>query len=669
MITDAQFAQWLSSESRPRVMLVEADYANLADPVGFSVNVASDAAAAVATASSEDAAAGNGSAFVADGNVTSPYWMSSASDALPQWVRVDFATVYMIDRVTVYSLQDGAPVAPTDTLTGSLYVLTTFDVQVWSGWDWITVASVAGNTLIKRTVTFAAYRTSAVRVVVRATPDGKARVTEIEARTPASVTGTEYMATHPYISGPSDTNPNRIYRSIVKALPSFVQRMNDVLIGRSTANLGTIEVAGSEFTDSWLLDRTWIGRRVRLALGDADWSRDDFRAVWSGVIGDVRVQDTTTIVIEARDMQHLLSQPLNVGAVPTGPLASNPMPVAIGKFFNAPAVLIDETTHKYAVHDGNVSAVTVVRDRGVSVAFTDLGDGTFTVAALPNGRVTADGTGAIGSGGTALKRAADIIRYLAVDVGPLTDDDLDLDSFVTLNAVCTQELGYYSNAVGTNAIDAIDLVCGTVGAFSAVTRDGKLYVKRFDFDGYPVMTLADDRDIVLGGLRLDKVLPPVRDIRIAGCRNYSPNTYTVGGTGSGVTETQVNMFANSHKFWSRAKNAAATADKVPMPRVLSRRVGSGAPSVSNIATDDGAYQSLFVYQADAEMEAQRRMRLWGFQRYLFSVVCNVLPMALKLGDVVTLKHRRYGLSAGRNGVVVGIDERFGQRRATLSVLV
>ena len=650
-------------------MLVEADYANLADPVGFSVNVAADAAGAVATASSEDAAGGNGPAFVIDGNVTSPYWMSSAANTLPQWVRVDFATVYMIDRVTVYSLQDGAPVAPTDVLTGSLYALTTFDVQVWTGWDWITVASVAGNTLIKRRVTFPAYRTSAVRVVVGATPDGKARLTEIEARTPASVTGTEYMATHPYISGPSDTDPNRIYRAIVKALPSFTQKMNDVLIGRSTANLGTIQIAGSELTDSWLLDRTWIGRRVRLALGDADWSRDDFRAVWSGVIGDVRVQDTTTIIIEARDLQHLLSQPLNVGAVPTGPLASNPMPVAIGTFYNAPAILVDDATHKYAVHDGNVSTITAVRDRGVSVAFTDLGDGTFTVAALPNGRITVDGTGAIGTDGTALKRAADIIRYLAVDVGPLTDDDLDIDSFVTLNAVCPQTLGYYSNAVGTNSIDAIDLVCATVGAFSAVTRDGKFYVKRFDFDGYPVMTLADDRDIVLGGLRLDKVLPPVRDIRIAGCRNFSPSTYTVGGSGSGVSETQTNTYSNSHKFWCRAKNASATQAAVPMPRVLYRRSGGGAPVVSNTTSDDGAYQSLFVDQADAQMEAQRRMRLWGFQRYLFSVACNVRPMALKLGDVVTLQHRRYGLSAGRNGVVVGIDERFGQRQATLSVLV
>ena len=61
--------------------------------------------------------------------------------------------------------------------------------------------------------------------------------------------------------------------------------------------------------------------------------------------------------------------------------------------------------------------------------------------------------------------------------------------------------------------------------------------------------------------------------------------------------------------------------------------------------------------ADAQAEANRRIRLWGFQRYLFDVTCRFKAMGLRIGDAVMLTHPRYGLAAGRKGVVVKIAER------------
>ncbi len=88
-----------------------------------------------------------------------------------------------IDRVVVYTLQDNytAPVEPTDSMTFSLYGITAFTVQGRQGTKWITLATVSGNNLVKRTVTFAPFTTSQIRIRITAALASFSRITEIEA--------------------------------------------------------------------------------------------------------------------------------------------------------------------------------------------------------------------------------------------------------------------------------------------------------------------------------------------------------------------------------------------------------------------------------------------------------------------------------------------------------
>jgi hypothetical protein len=67
------------------------------------------------------------------------------------------------------------------TLTFSLYGITAFSVQTWNGSAWVTQATVTGNNLVKRTVTFPAISTDRIRVNVNGAVDGKSRIMEIEA--------------------------------------------------------------------------------------------------------------------------------------------------------------------------------------------------------------------------------------------------------------------------------------------------------------------------------------------------------------------------------------------------------------------------------------------------------------------------------------------------------
>ena len=114
-------------------------------------------------------------------------WNDATSGTFPDWLQINFNGTKTIDHVVVYSVQDDFqhPVEPTDTMTFTRYGLTSFDVQAWNGTNWVTLASVTGNNLIKRTVSFPAYATDRIRINVTATADGVwSRITEVEAWSP-----------------------------------------------------------------------------------------------------------------------------------------------------------------------------------------------------------------------------------------------------------------------------------------------------------------------------------------------------------------------------------------------------------------------------------------------------------------------------------------------------
>src|SRR6185369_14447153 len=80
------------------------------------------------------------------------------------------------------------PIEPTETTTFSLYGLTGFDVQYWTGSAWTTVpgGSVSGNNKVWKKITFAPLTTSKIRVLINASVDGWSRVVEVEAWTGSS---------------------------------------------------------------------------------------------------------------------------------------------------------------------------------------------------------------------------------------------------------------------------------------------------------------------------------------------------------------------------------------------------------------------------------------------------------------------------------------------------
>jgi hypothetical protein len=159
----------------------------IVDALPTSTNVALAAAGASAGASSYTSGFSPASVINGDRKGLNwgqgAAWMDATSNTWPDYIQVTFSGTKTIDEVVVYSVQNNYtnPVEPTATMTFTQYGIQDFTVQRWSGSSWVTVATVTGNNLVKRSVSFAPVTTDRIRVNVTRSLGGKTRITEIEA--------------------------------------------------------------------------------------------------------------------------------------------------------------------------------------------------------------------------------------------------------------------------------------------------------------------------------------------------------------------------------------------------------------------------------------------------------------------------------------------------------
>jgi YD repeat-containing protein len=113
---------------------------------------------------------------------------------LDSWLQIDFNGANTIDEVDVFTAGDypglltQADPAPTDTF--AQYGAAGLVIKYWNGSAWSEVPGgrITGNNLLWKKVTFAAVTTSKIRVEVNLSSDNVARITEVEAWTPAAPT-------------------------------------------------------------------------------------------------------------------------------------------------------------------------------------------------------------------------------------------------------------------------------------------------------------------------------------------------------------------------------------------------------------------------------------------------------------------------------------------------
>lgn len=227
----------------------------------------------------------------------------------------------------------------------------------------------------------------------------------------------QYLSTSGFITEPSNFPANQTYEDDVFNIPILKRSLDTSFTGGITQSYGEITIGNLDYTkDDWL-DRSWNGREVKLLIGSPVWNLADYRNLARGISHELVSPDYNNLALKVRDKSGELNRPIKLrkffgdsyeyssyiegseGEYETlynaGVAEGQFIPIAYGECYQVPAVLIDAAELIYQVHDGPISQVVAVYDKGLAVDFTGIErEGKFQLHAQPVGTITADIHGA-----------------------------------------------------------------------------------------------------------------------------------------------------------------------------------------------------------------------------------------------------------------------------------
>lgn len=465
---------------------------------------------------------------------------------------------------------------------------------------------------------------------------------EVDAWSGGSVV-TRYMSTHGYVSYPSDSPANTAYDEILIAVPGYQSVMGEQLNGYSAPAIGDIVITNPNgIRDSWLQD-AWDARPFKLYLGDPAWLKSDFRVMISGVVSDIQSLDIGRLALKVRDKQHILTKPVcTTLAAGTAVTKDAKIPVCFGECYNVEPLLLDASTRTYAVHDGQIEAITAVYEDGAAKAFTaNLAAGTFALSAAAAGRITADVKGSKTSG-VYVNKTADIVSRILTERAGLSGSEIDTASITAMNTNVAGVVGIYVKDGSTTISSALDQLVIGAGGFYSFDRAGLFYLDQFKApSGSPVFTMLVD-DLSDAGIAIAKRWLPSKTVRVAYKKQW---TQQADGLASSVSDARRAELSQPYQI-AKATNT------------VTQHLLAEEPPVEN---------SLFINSSDATSEATRRAALFSQLRFIAKVQCFLGPARVKLGDVIACDIGRFGLVSGALTRVIGINESPTDKRVELTL--
>jgi hypothetical protein len=467
-----------------------------------------------------------------------------------------------------------------------------------------------------------------------------------------------YFSSHGFTSQSADTPASTHYDGRIKG----EIRVNRRIHGRSgvgglTKVFGEVTLVNTDGgLDTLLADYALDGRPAKLLLGKPTDARADFGLVFSGVVQSAEVSEKE-FRLRLSDGSALLDVPVNPntyaglgGNLEGGTdLAGKAKPKAFGASYNIAPPLVHGALLLYQVHDGTVSDVPQVYDRGVALTkgadYSSQSDmeatapaagqyrvwksgGFFRLGATPAGTVTADVLGDASS--SYVNKTADIVQRLLL-LAAVDSSLLDSDSFTQLNTDASAEVGIWTGTEKKTIADAIEDLLAGVGAFGGFSRLGFYTVGVIKApEGSPAASYTDEDVTELKREPLPaEVEPVVWRARVAWQKNYT---------------VQEDLAASVP---AARKTFAAEPERVAV------REDAAVKSQRLLAREYGPTGNLYAQQNDADAEALRLLNMWKEGRGLYRVVLPPKALSRDLGDEVNITHARHGFSAGRNARVLG----------------
>lgn len=473
------------------------------------------------------------------------------------------------------------------------------------------------------------------------------------------------FSTHKFATSPTDTPSNTVYRRRLSNNIRFEQSMysSGSIGGQTVPGFGFIELANNDGALDYLADYAVDGRDLTLKMGGQDFAYTDYGVIFAGTVESVSFS-TSSVKINIRDFQHLLDVPLftqfygGTGAWDgSSDVKGQPIPHAYGRVRNAKATVLNTSLLYYQVHHSSVQSISNVRDRGVSLTFsadyankaalaaatvpasnyaTCVAEGVFRLGSTPAGVVTCDVDG--DNTGGFVSSVSDLIKRIVTLNTSVDVSMMDLTSFTDLNTVNTAVVGCFYDVGAPKVLEVLDPIANSIGAWYGFNRSGKFSVGRLDApSGSPVASYGPND--IIPEVERNPTAIPLWQLRL----NYRKNWSVMGESDLATS------------FLPGGVNAALMNDFIEEYRTTSP-VNDSSVLTAHLLARDETHDTLLDLESDAITEANRRLGLEKVQRDMYKVTVKGKPLERQLNDVIEIRLNRYGLNAGRNFVMLGIDE-------------
>lgn len=498
---------------------------------------------------------------------------------------------------------------------------------------------------------------------------------------------TRYLSTKPFVTSPTDTPPNQYYEPVLVSALQYAEVLD--ITGSGGMSGGDVEVANyAGERDRWLND-IWDNRSIKAWIGDPSWARTDFQMIFNGVVGTLRSSSRDTLTLTVFDKTQWLNTPItdqkisDIGG--TGSNLGNVVSMTFGEVFNVTPQLVNAATLKYQVHNGPISGIGEVRDNGIPIANDHIGwagvtvdnsKGTFTLNQSPAGTITCSlqGDASPTYAGTISSIIQRLVTNYGINTTRFTSADLDAANLASFDAACPQPVGLYatggnstlatytdglnttysatsgapnSTSGGANLLSLCQSLAGSVDARIVMSRTGLLRLIQVAFPGSGTPVPIGPAQILEKTLVIHDRPLVKASVMIAFCQNYTVQNNLIGG----ITDAAKSIFSNPWLF-TTATNLQTQADY---------KLNAAPPPEAD---------TMLLKRTDANAEANRRVAMWSVPRTVFQFEGTPdLINSLQLGCAVVLTHPRFGLSAGKAGLVTSLSPNWFKGTITVQVLV
>lgn len=486
-----------------------------------------------------------------------------------------------------------------------------------------------------------------------------------------------------YKTGPGDAPANTVYDAAIKDLGHFTRSLfeDGKTMGQSTTATGEITLANTGRLDAWLTTYGFSGRAIlikRLSSPRAAFSSAEI--VFKGTIESVDTPSALdSIVLRLADRRLELDKPLQTNryggtttsgasvnvADGTADMKDKIKPLVYGKVFFIEPVKVNAFDLIYQVSDGAVASITAY-DKGVQLTLA----GNYTTAALLKAATLKAGTyatclslGLFRLGGTALELRADVVEGSTPNLrtaascvdrmmtkmalnGP---SNMSGATFSALSALAPQEVGIYVDDDKT-ALEVMSEVLSSIGGWIVPNALGVFEVGRLSApSGSPTWTLdlnnqAGTTISLIKCPDSEKKLPFWRVV-LSYLKVWAP--LDTNAVAESLTDTRKSFLTTE---WRESK--------AELSSVLTK----------DLLAEELTKETLLTTQADADAEAVRLRDLYSVARLMLTCdVSRADAAPMTIGSTGNVTWTRYGLSGGKNMVVIGqrIDRTKGRVELTL----